>query len=678
MEGDGKAVGFLLNGTDQSKNRLIGIDRNLLRFSGDQGTGTVAVILHHAEHRKRQSQLLQRALGHLGVVDTAVDQQQVRGSIEALVPCLVVGKTPLHYLVHGSIVILVGKAFQLEALVVAFEGLSILKNHHAGNDVRAGDVGNIKGFYPFWDGNIQHFSKKNQNCLIAFLLVRHPLSFLKGIFAGQLHQAHIVSPLGNAKLGASAILLLHQLGEQLPILQLERKQDMFRGKATAEVVLLHQAGDRLFPIVGGGENLIFLIQQIAVAEMEHRKAGLHLGLAIAHHIRIRQSTRRHQLLLSQSFHGVQPVPQGGGQLELQMIGSLDHLRLDLLRHGLVVSGEQLSGLLHGLAVFGAGFAWLAPTGTLVHMVIEAGALLTHIPRKLLAAGGKLQGVLHRLQDIVSHAPAAERTVIMGTIIRDFAHQRDSGINLLHIQAKVGIALIILQEDVVLGHIPLDQRAFQHQRLKFTGGHNHVKMMDFTYHDAGFRCMGSRVLKVLADPVFQFFRFADIDDLVGFVPHDIHARRIGQRKCFLLQFIKGHVQTPKKDRPMQLLALRRSIEGRSGTGGWVISRAGVSYVKSVNVPLEQSFQCIHSSLSIGTDSAQGNRGTGDNPQGHNTKQALGIHLAALGLQPNAAFKLIGLLYEVGSLSVVQAGFTAHNNFFVEHFHTLLCTTPKRTQ
>ena len=89
------------------------------------------------------------------------------------------------------------------------------------------------------------------------------------------------------------------------------------------------------------------------------------------------------------------------------------------------------------------------------------------------------------------------------------------------------------------------------------------------------------------------------------------------------------------------------------------------MKLIYIPLEQGVQCIHSSLSIRAGSTQCNSRAGNNPQGHDTQQALGVHLAITGLQPDAALKLIGFLDEIGCLFVVQAGLTTNDDFFIEH-------------
>ena len=346
------------------------------------------------------------------------------------------------------------------------------------------------------------------------------------------------------ELGTPSILLLQKLGKQLSILDLEGQQHPFGGQPPAEIELLQQAGNRFGFFIRPGEHLVVLVQQVSARKMQHREAGLRLRFPVAHHVGVRQGPGGDQLLLSQVFHRRQPVPQAGGQLKFQVFRGGEHLLADLLSDCLVISLQELLGLEHGFPVLSATLSRLAPAGALVHVIVQTGPLLADVPGELLVAAGKLQRQADGLHHVVGDGPAAVGTVIIRPVVRRLADHGDHRVDFLHIQPQIGIALVVLQQDVVFGHIPLDQGAFQHQGLKFTGSHDHVKMVDLAHHDPGLGRMGGRVLKVLADPVFQFFGFADIDHLVGLVPHDIHTGGIGQRQRLFFQFLKGHASSQK--------------------------------------------------------------------------------------------------------------------------------------
>ena len=131
------------------------------------------------------------------------------------------------------------------------------------------------------------------------------------------------------------------------------------------------------------------------------------------------------------------------------------------------------------------------------------------------------------------ATAPVRTEICCTIVRDLIDDGDPGVDLLHIKADVRISLVIFQQDVVFWHMALYQGTFQNERFEFAGRDDHIEMVDLTDHEPRFRCMGSGVLKILRYPILQFFCFADIYDLICFIPHDINTGGIRKAQRFFL-------------------------------------------------------------------------------------------------------------------------------------------------
>ena len=243
----------------------------------------------------------------------------------------------LDYLLHGSVVILIGQPLQLEVLIITLARLAALKYHHAGNNIRSGNVGNVKGFHAVWGRDRKHFSQGDQGGVETLLFVRQPLGFLQGIFVCQLDESHIIPLLRDPDLAAAAVLLLHELGKQLAVLNFEGQQNDFGGQTPAEIILLHQAGNCFLRVFRYREYIVVLIQQISSAEVQHGKASLDLGLPVADHIRIRQGTGGDQLLLPQGFYGIQPVPQGRGHFKFQVVRCCKHGGFDFIGNGFVIA-----------------------------------------------------------------------------------------------------------------------------------------------------------------------------------------------------------------------------------------------------------------------------------------------------------------------------------------------------
>ena len=104
---------------------------------------------------------------------------------------------------------------------------------------------------------------------------------------------------------------------------------------------------------------------------------------------------------------------------------------------------------------------------------------------------------------------------------------------MYIQTEIGIPLVIFKKNIILGHIALDKRTFQHQSFKLRASHDDIKIIHLAHHQPGFGRMGSRILEILADTVFQFLRLAHIDNRILCIPHQIHAGQQGKRSRFIL-------------------------------------------------------------------------------------------------------------------------------------------------
>ena len=217
-------------------------------------------------------------------------------------------------------------------------------------------------------------------------------------------------------MGLAAELLLQKLRKKLCVLDLEGQQHMLRCKTAAEIVLLHQTGNRGFLFIRHREDFVVLVQQIAAAEMEHRKTGLGFRLTIADHVRIGQGSRRDKLLLPQCFHSIQAVTKIGCQFKFQIFRSGQHLLFDLICHGFIVSCQKLSGLLDPLPILGAGLMLLTPPFALVHVVVQAGPVLADIPGKFPFTAGELQCQSNGFHHVLGHTAAAIRAVIARSVV----------------------------------------------------------------------------------------------------------------------------------------------------------------------------------------------------------------------------------------------------------------------
>ena len=90
--GNGKAVRFLLDPSDQGKDSGACLDADLLALRGDERARAVTVVLDHAEDRQVDAHCLQRLAHRFRMDRTAVDQQDVRPLVKALVSVEIVAE----------------------------------------------------------------------------------------------------------------------------------------------------------------------------------------------------------------------------------------------------------------------------------------------------------------------------------------------------------------------------------------------------------------------------------------------------------------------------------------------------------------------------------------------------------------------------------------------------------
>ena len=329
------------------------------------------------------------------------------------------------------------------------------------------------------------------------------------------------------------------------VLQLTGEQDLFGQPGAAGVVLAQKVGDRLplLPLHGGLDEVHVLGGQVPLNIMKDHKAAFGLPPVVAHHVGVSQGPGHHLLPLAQKLNGLHPVPELGRLLKAHFLGGKLHfsgqIGLDLLKLAL----QKPDGLVHGLPVAVRVHVDPAVAVAQAHVVVEAGPLLPHVPGKLLAAGGQLEGGTESGEKAPCLVAAAVGAEVPGAVLNDLVHQGKTGIGSLYVQADVRVALVILQKDVVMRLVAFNEGVFQHQGLELAVGHDHIKVVDGGDHGPGLLGVGGQVGKILRDPVFQGLGLAHVDDLVVLVLHDVDAWLQRQGVGFFLQFVKGHGTPP---------------------------------------------------------------------------------------------------------------------------------------
>ena len=265
--------------------------------------------------------------------------------------------------------------------------------------------------------------------------------------------------------------------------------------------------------------------------------GLILQLRRGEHVRLGLLGEDGHLLLVQPLDGPYLVPEPGGPLELQVFGRFRHLAFQFREHLLRAPLQEGDDLLH-VSVIGLP-AHLAGAGgaALADVVHEAGALPSGDgPGHVLPAGadgevGPDDGHLLPQDDGRQVGPE-----IGGPVLAYAAHHLHPGKVLLEVDPHVGEVLIVLQEDVVLGHELLDEVALQGEGFHLVGHADGLEVRDMADHGPDLGRVVLARLEVLADPVLQAHGLAHVYDRTPIVQHLVDAGGIGQE----LQFVGDYL------------------------------------------------------------------------------------------------------------------------------------------
>ncbi len=507
----------------------------------------MAVILHHAEYGHIAAELLRHLPDGVRVGHAAVDQEQIRQGQELFVPVRRPLQSPAQHLPHGGVVVGVaaGQFLDLEPAVGGFQGFCPLIDHHGGHNVAAAGVGDIEGLHPLRRmGQIQHFLQNLQGVGRFFLGGGGPLDLLLGVADSHVRQGGFLPPLGHVDPDPVARPLGQGLRQPLAVPGVHAQQNFVGQNGPGQIVL---GGDgrqqfRRRLLHGCRQQFRLPAHQVAVFHVEHGVAALPRSPEHAPHIRVGAQSGDHRLLLAQGADGLDAVPQLGRLLKPQGL----RLRLHFCGHVpdqlLGTALQQLAGLLDPAVIFRLRHLRTAEAVAPAHVEVQAGPLRADIPGELAAAGGQPQGLAHRVHRLPGLIPPAEGAEVFGAVVGGAVHQGEPGIP-PPAEPDEGIPLVILQQDVVMGHVALDEGVFQHQGLELAGDENGVEMIHLAHHLPGLQRVGGAFLEVLAHPVFQLLRLAHIDDLPGLVHHQIDPRQQRQVVGLGPQLVLRHGSAP---------------------------------------------------------------------------------------------------------------------------------------
>ncbi len=157
------------------------------------------------------------------------------------------------------------------------------------------------------------------------------------------------------------------------------------------------------------------------------------------------------------------------------------------------------------------------------MVVETGAAI--LPGDLAVAGAVRKEPPDQLEALRDGLRRGKGTKVAAPIGYHLPHQNHPREILLHGDLDIGIALVILEADVVARVVSLDELGFEDEGLKLALGDDPLDIRDVGDQAGGLGVAQGRLAKVGTHPMAQHQRLAHIDDATVGVAHQVDARLV---------------------------------------------------------------------------------------------------------------------------------------------------------
>ena len=528
---------FLLDAADQCKQRGCGRNAELAAIRRNQRARAVMVVLDHAETGRGQAKRVEHFPAHAHMAQAAIDQEGVRQGRKLLVPIHIALHAAGEHLAHGSIVVLpVCRTGDLKLAVFALFGLSLDKHNHRADRILSGEVGDVVCLEPQrQSGHTGHVLQQLERLVPPLGLLFAPLDFLARVFFRKAGQHAALAALRHSQLDLAFGDRAQVLRDRVLLLQLVRQQYGFGHRTALRVILLDERGKHLRWIAFEHmEQAVLLILQGAARIVKHAHAGARLPLYERYHVDIRKRARHHMLPRAQPLHGAQAVAQQGCALKLQFLGSLVHLFGQFLFQLFRIALEQGDRLIDQRVVFCR--ADLARTRCTAppEVLVQAGPILADVAREHARAGFEVQRLADRVDRAARGHAARVRPKVARSIVPRLGDNGERRVGRIRVQPDIGIALVVLEQDVVFGLVFFNHRVLKHERFELGFGHNDIEIIDMADQLARFGAQAFRRLKIVGNAVAQQLGLADVDHLAGLVLVQVYARLHGQTAHALFQ------------------------------------------------------------------------------------------------------------------------------------------------
>jgi len=219
---------------------------------------------------------------------------------------------------------------------------------------------------------------------------------------------------------------------------------------------------------------------------------------------------------------IEHVAQFGGALEIEGDGGLFHLVLEGLEQFLGFAGEEFAGALDAFAVLRG-----SDVGEL-HRHLVSGGFQLALGGSAPAEGQDAEFLAHESEGLAEGAGVGVGAKVAGVVVFFEAGEAEARPFVGHVGLDHEEAFVVAEADVVAGAEFLDEAAFEEEGFGLAAGDVPLEIPDAIEEGAGFE-IGAHLAgggEVLADALAEVAGFADVDDAIEAVPHEVDARLVG--------------------------------------------------------------------------------------------------------------------------------------------------------
>ena len=173
------------------------------------------------------------------------------------------------------------------------------------------------------------------------------------------------------------------------------------------------------------------------------------------------------------------------------------------------------------------------------MMVETRTVFADIPREHPRTGFEQQCFADRIDRAARRHTARIGAEIARAVMPRAGHNGKRRIGRIRVQPDIGIALVVLQKDVVLRLIFFDHRVLEHERFELAFGDDDIEIVNMADQLPRFGVQPLGRLKIVGHAVAQQLCLADIDHLAGLVLVQVHARLHRQTAHALLELFSCH-------------------------------------------------------------------------------------------------------------------------------------------